>query len=101
MDLDKLAERIVPGKAVLLESGELEALLAAARIVEERDTLVSGLIRILEWKGRVLVQEFTDKEEPVLRETASLEEARRFVEERMRTYEKMWDGCGCKVDYFE
>ena len=31
----------------------------------------------------------------------SREAVRRFVEKRMEEYERMWDGCGVKVDYYE
>ena len=24
----------------------------------------------------------------------------RFVAERMDQYERMWDGCGCRIDYY-
>jgi len=27
-------------------------------------------------------------------------EADLFIDERMETYDRMWDGCGCKVDYY-
>jgi len=29
------------------------------------------------------------------------ETAAKFVEERLDIYEKMWDGCGCKVKYYD
>jgi hypothetical protein len=28
------------------------------------------------------------------------DEVRRFVRERLEAYDRMWDGCGCKVDYY-
>ncbi len=30
-----------------------------------------------------------------------VEAAQEFVAARLETYERMWDGCGCKVDYSE
>ena len=27
------------------------------------------------------------------------EAARRFVEHRLGQYERIWDGCGCRIDY--
>jgi len=29
------------------------------------------------------------------------QEADAFVRKRLEEYERMWDGCGVKVDYFE
>ena len=28
-------------------------------------------------------------------------EVQAFVEDRLDTYERMWDGCGCKVAYYK
>ena len=33
------------------------------------------------------------------RVVADLEAAGRFVDNRLAAYDRMWDGCGCKVDY--
>ncbi len=38
--------------------------------------------------------------ERVVRLLADDTEVRRFVQERMSQYERMWDGCGCRVDYY-
>jgi hypothetical protein len=84
---------------LLIAEQELDGLLKEARLVRQRDTFVSGLIRVLEYHGSIIVQEYTDKNEAALRKGASIEAAERFVEDRLRVYEKMWDGCGCKIDY--
>jgi 5S rRNA maturation endonuclease (ribonuclease M5) len=26
--------------------------------------------------------------------------AGQFIAERIETYERMWEGCGCKIDYY-
>ena len=52
--------------------------------------------------GLLVVQEkTTDNKAIVVRRFRSLDEAELFVEERLATYERMWDGCGCKIDYYE
>ncbi len=38
--------------------------------------------------------------ERVLRRLADAEEVGRFVRQRLEEYERMWDGCGCKIDYY-
>ena len=35
------------------------------------------------------------------RRMPSIEDATDFVNDRLGTYERMWDGCGCKINYFE
>ncbi len=49
--------------------------------------------------GYSLVQEETPDGQILLRRLGSREAAEEFVEDRLATYERMWDGCGCKVDY--
>lgn len=36
----------------------------------------------------------------VVRRLGERAEADRFVADRLAQYERMWDGCGCRVDYF-
>ncbi len=80
--------------------GELNDLLADTEMLLEKDTYISDEIRILDLKGAILIQETTDKNEILVRKMASLEEANDLVENRLSTYEKMWDGCGCRIDYY-
>ncbi len=36
----------------------------------------------------------------VVRPLPSSEAAAEFVRERLAQYERMWDGCGCRIDYY-
>jgi len=46
-----------------------------------------------------LVQEKSNKDEFVIRLINSKKDADKFIAKRMETYDKMWDGRGCKVKY--
>ena len=92
----KLAEATV----VELTPDELVELLTAADIVLEEDTKISGPIRVLSIDGATVVQEQTPKRVLLARSMRSVDDARQLVAERLETYDRMWDGCGCKVDYF-
>lgn len=70
------------------------------KIIREDDTHISDHIRILEINSVIILQERTTKHELSLRKLKSIEEANKVVNDRLETYEKMWDGCGCKVDYY-
>jgi len=85
---------------VTLSQNELDLLLEISQSVREQDTLMSGKIRILQIDGMVVVQEKTPNGEYLIRKMKSGKEANSFFDERLATYENMWDGCGCKVDYF-
>ena len=80
---------------------ELDNLLEQTESVRENDTMMSGYIRVLKYKDNYLIQEITGKEELAIRLFNSQKEADDFVDSRMVIYEQMWDGCGCKVNYYK
>jgi hypothetical protein len=88
-------------KKIYLPSDQLEKILSLSEIVLEKDTLISDLIRILKINRQIIVQEKTDKSEIALHLLQNEVEANKFVNKRLETYEKMWDGCGCKIHYYE
>jgi hypothetical protein len=96
---DQVLEQIRMQALVCLDEPSLDALLQAADIVRDDDTCLSGRIRILSLGGLAMVQEQTPEGEILIRRIRSLEAAQSFVDDRLGTYERMWDGCGCKVDY--
>ena len=86
---------------VVLRADELSELIESAELLREDDTCIAEKIRILRVDDRILVQEqVPETKKVILRELPSREEANRFVEDRLSTYDRMWDGCGCKIDYF-
>ena len=100
MDMDKLITEMKDRLTYLMSPSELDELLSSCEIVFERDTLISGFIRILKYKEHFITQETTNKNEIVLRLYESREKADALVMDHLDTYDQMWDGCGCKVDYF-
>ena len=84
---------------VFISSQELNTLLSQVEIILETDTLISHMIRILKVSATFWVQEKSSKNEIILRTFTSEKAAKRFVDDRLQIYEKMWDGCGCKIDY--
>lgn len=100
MDPDFLQKRLESTPRVTLTRSELDELLATATVVREEDSCISGMLRILRLDdGVILVQEETPKKEILVRTRPSLEAAQEFVNGRLEIYERMWDGCGCKVNY--
>jgi hypothetical protein len=100
MDSDWLLNRLQSAPRATLTRQELDDLLAAATIVREEDTCISGMLRILRLEnGTIVVQEETPKKEVLVRTRPSLEAAQEFISGRLEVYERMWDGCGCKVNY--
>jgi len=102
MDLQSLCSELEKHAVVELPSDELDDLLAAAELVREDDTHLAGFIRILSIQGKILIQEYVANDGRVLlRGFTDRQGAEAFVRGRLDTYERMWDGCGCKVHYFK
>ena len=96
---DRVLELATARSPLGIDADTLDALLAAAAILRDEDTCLAGRIRILGLEGAVLVQERTPDRRILVRRLASLDAAQRLVDERLATYDRMWDGCGCTVDY--
>ncbi len=99
--MKELVEATRKAKFVVISEEQLQALLNSTELIEEHDTMVSDKLRLLRFGDYLFVQEKSDKGEYLLRGFESEIEARRFIMERMKIYEDMWDGCGCKVYYYE
>jgi len=67
-------------------------LLEAAQVVREENTGIAGMVRILDLGGKVFVQEQTPDRLVLVRPRPNVEAAAIFVENRLQTYERMWDG---------
>jgi hypothetical protein len=101
MKIDEIVEKLKTQQLLILPIENLDEILIQVSILEDKDTLMSDHIRILKWNSIILIQEITSKNEIAIRIVESIEHASKFVSERMETYERMWDGCGCKVNYYE
>ncbi len=99
MDSHDLIDQIETQEIVSLDPEDLPKLLAVAEPIRAEDTGLAGWIRIVTIEGPILVQEQTPDGVILVRKHDSREAAARFVERRLAAYERMWDGCGCKIDY--
>ena len=88
-------------KVILLPKGELSALLNSCKILIEKDTVINDKVRVLKQDNIFIFQEITNKDEIALRKFTCLKDAETLVKDRLTVYENMWNGCGCKVNYYE
>ena len=100
MKVESIIEKARKSKYVKLSESELVNLLSASQILQDEETNISDKIRLLKLNGELLIQEKTDKDELLIRLMKTKEEADYFIKERLEIYDKMWDGCGCRVDYY-
>ena len=99
--ITNILKQLTDGTVILCKPESLEKILSEVEILDERDTHFSDMIRIVKSGDEILIQEKTSKGEIVLRRMTSRAAATDFVTDRLQTYENMWNGCGCKVNYYE
>ncbi len=75
-----------------LAAVEWAAIRESAAIIREENTGVAGMLRVLDLEGAVYVQEETPDRQILLRPRPTVEEAMIFVDHRLQSYERMWDG---------
>ena len=99
--MEKIINQLKNKNLVILKKDELEEIIFQCEVVKEEDTFLSGKIRILKFETVIIIQEENTKDEIILRLFKSIADAEEFINKRLQTYNNMWDGCGCKVNYYE
>jgi hypothetical protein len=88
-------------EVIIITELDLEELRDGSEIVFEVDSLISGFIRIFKYRNQFLFQEQTPRGELLIRKFNDLNSANDLAKKRLDVYEKMWNGCGCKIEYFK
>jgi hypothetical protein len=97
MTAEELNRRLSSDHIIRLSTDEWDAVAPGLEEVERHDTFIAGdLILVRTDHGLAAVEEPKSGERVVRR----LSDAATFVKERLSDYERMWDGCGCKIDYY-
>ena len=99
MNTSELMRKLSSTGPTAIDRETLAGLLEAAEVHRQDDTCIAGMIRILSVDGVVMVQEETPDRVVLTRRMATREAAEAFVNDRLEIYERMWDGCGCKINY--
>ncbi len=99
MEAREVIDQIERQTIIALDAEDLPMLIEASDTIRADDTCVAGWIRILSFEGYILVQEQTPESEVLLRRLSSRDSAEEFIEHRGASYERIWDGCGCTIDY--
>jgi len=97
---DELREALRAGPVVRLSAADWETMSGTFEEVEHHHTVVAGSLVIIRVNGVLAAVEQPRPDERVVRALGDAEAAGAFVHERMEQYERMWDGCGCRVDYY-
>ncbi len=101
MNLERIISSIKKKKYLIISESELNELLLHSKMIIEENTHISDKIRLLKFKDELILQEKTTKDEFLIRSIKTQKEAEDFIRDRLEIYNRMWDGCGCKVDYYK
>lgn len=101
MEVKEIFDKTLNSNYLIIEEDELKLVLDNSEIIRVEDTYLSDLIRVLKYDDNLFVQETTFKKEILIRKMDSMNDVDFFVQERLDYYERKWDGCGCKIDYYE
>ena len=101
MNLPKAIASATKKKYLIISELELKELLALSKIIIEENTYISDKIRLLKFNDELILQEKTTKDEYLIRLMKSKKEAEEFINQRLEIYNRMWDGCGCRIDYYK
>lgn len=99
--MNKFTTRLKTDKFIVISGDELTELLKSNKIIFEQDTKLHDFIRILQIDDAFILQETTNTGEIILRSFDNVIDAMNLVNSRLSVYDKMWDGCGCKINYYE
>jgi hypothetical protein len=100
MTAEELNRRLSSDHIIRLSTDEWDAVAPGLEEVERHDTFIAGdLILVRTDHGLAAVEE-PKSGERVVRRLGDAATAAAFVKERLSDCERMWDGCGCKIDYY-
>lgn len=101
MDVRELLERLHGEEVFAVPKTEFEPLSAELGYERTVDTGLAGHIHVLHSAASWAVIELPPCSTDVaVRPLADEEAVELFIADRLALYEKMWDGCGCRPDYW-
>jgi len=88
------------GRVVTLPASTWAALARDFEEIERHQTFIAGDLLIVRGEAGLVAVEESSPDERVMRSLPDGEAVRKFVQRRREGYERMWDGCGCHIDYY-
>lgn len=101
MEAKEIFNKALNTNFLIIDEEELKSVLDNSEILRVEDTHLSDFIRVLKYDDNLFIQETTFKNEILIRKMDSMKDVDLFVQDRLDYYERKWDGCGCKIDYYE
>ncbi|MDH4043440.1 MAG: hypothetical protein OEY20_01835 [Gemmatimonadota bacterium] len=95
-----LLATLAAGRVARLGMDEWTAMATAFPEMERHATGLAGDLVIVQVADGLAAVEAPTDPERAIRYLGDWDAVRRFVAERLAQYERMWEGCGCRIDYF-
>ncbi len=96
----EVVERLGKQPILTLGAGQWTGIADQFEVIERHSTFISGDLLIVRLEKYYAAVEQPATDERVMRRLGDIDEVRHFVSNRLEDYERMWDGCGCKIDYY-
>ena len=100
IDASSLDRRLRAGEIVRLSKAQWGRFAVRFEVVERHDTRLAGDLLLVRRDRLWAAIERPAPGQRVMRPLNDRRSARAFVAERLALYDRVWDGCGCKIDYF-
>ena len=100
MDVKKITNQLDWGLIVKVSAKDWASVESAFEEVERHSTFVAGDLVIARINDIFVAVEQPSEDERVIRPLEDEKAVKEFVKSRLDTYERMWDGCGVKIDYY-
>jgi hypothetical protein len=100
MTSEEFLALVEEGGTVPLSAEEWDGIAPQFEVWERHATQLAGELLIVHSPVGLIAVEAPSRGARVARLLGGEEEAKAFVFKRMEEYERMWDGCGVKVDYY-
>jgi hypothetical protein len=101
MEPTEVFRELKRGHLVELSEADWKRMKPQVGVKESHETGQAGRLLVVEASGVLAAVEIPSPGKRVLRPLADDSAVRAFVAERLDTYERMWNGCGCRIDYYE
>ena len=98
MTIESFLQALEGGSTVPLTAGDWDELAPSFSVVSRHATQLAGDLLIVESRHGLVAVESPSRDARVARLLGGPDAADAFVQKRMEEYERMWDGCGVKVD---
>ena len=100
MTADELRRRLDEERIVSLSADAWAAIAGEFDVLESHETNIAGALVVVRAGDRPAAVEQPEDGTRVVRRLDDGDAVRAFVAERLADYERMWDGCGCRIDYY-